>query len=100
MLISSKYQELTNSIEFVLRNPHLYGVSVDRDNMLSIIEVFESILTFKEWFWIIFIEQNLSGSILDARDGASPTANLVPNSPAKCQVALQLLLGATGFFLV
>jgi len=52
MLISSKHEELTNSIEFILRNPHLYGIYVDSDNMLSIIEVFESLLTFQEWFWI------------------------------------------------
>lgn len=52
MLISSKHEELTRSASFILRNPQLYGVSVDRDNLFSIRELFESILTIDNWFWI------------------------------------------------
>ncbi len=52
MLIPSKHEELAKSAEFILRNPQLYGISVDSNSTLSIGELFESILTFDEWFWI------------------------------------------------
>ncbi|HHC24187.1 MAG TPA: hypothetical protein ENK58_02050 [Desulfobacterales bacterium] len=52
MIVSSKSKELVHSAEFIMRNPHLYGISFDTQEMTFIREVFESLLTSEQWFWI------------------------------------------------